>query len=830
MQAFLCSQFHLLFYSSRLLPNTLAQGMVLQGLAEWVLAPLQEVPAPPSSPAPTAPEPQVTFSDQVETALEGQPSASVPSSAYPAMQPAPLERADSTRSAAGGVSQLSMRGTNVPLTAHGTTCTTDSTASTLPYDTTRDSTLSLPGAVPLVRASSNDGIASLRAQAECSAALHASGTGQASTPRSLRRAQRKWGKLRAALVLRAIYTGVQGKRTDTLAKLWQGAQEWMWWGSSPGLWRACAWLTAATVWFRCDILVLLVPVLAIMLWRREVSFLPLVVKGLTLGCLALVPTVLVDSALWRTWLWPEGVVFFFNAVQGGSSKWGTSPWYWYATSALPRALLWALPLSFGGVLTWVNAPGVRPVWHPALPYTLAGLAFVALYSCQPHKELRFLFPALPLLNLGAGMAAHGLWHVGRRDFGCWGWQPRPAAERPAAEVEQVVEGGEAKEAEAVVEAQAAAGGDDTAEAASQEAPPTAQQAAAPGPVQSEEGDEGAWLDTPGDIRASPLRKDTGSLQLVVRAGLLCCLASHVLVTGVLALAASGNYPGGHALQAVHAHFDASWATANATQDAALTLSKLTGHRRPAHVPGGLQPHPALQALLQSVGGSMSLPPTPAPHWPYETFSFWNPPEEDWFVWDTPVTTATPSERGRPIRVHLCTLAATTGSSRFGQRGWPWMYSKNESSALGAATPDEWAAKFDYIVTEDPLWFLGASADHNLMSMEVDDPVGAAATAAAVEAKAALGGHATTSSLFYVTAVIPGLDLSGIGSRSALHALSRLQALLVGQGQRHSFLDRLLDLRAVGMRPKLWVLANQATVPQHLVPATPPTALSDAVTH
>lgn len=52
--------------------------------------------------------------------------------------------------------------------------------------------------------------------------------------------------------------------------------------------------------------------------------------------------------------------------------------HWYFSSALPRALLGALPLALlGGVLD-----------RRVRPSLAIALAFVALYSALPHKEVR----------------------------------------------------------------------------------------------------------------------------------------------------------------------------------------------------------------------------------------------------------------------------------------------------------------------------------------------------------------------------------------------------------------------------------------------------------
>lgn len=79
-----------------------------------------------------------------------------------------------------------------------------------------------------------------------------------------------------------------------------------------------------------------------------------------------------------------------------SGEWGTSPWHWYATSALPRALMAALPLAGLGAL----------MERRARAPLLVAAGFVALYSYLPHKEVR----------LWMGMAVDG-------GNGCgWEWK------------------------------------------------------------------------------------------------------------------------------------------------------------------------------------------------------------------------------------------------------------------------------------------------------------------------------------------------------------------------------------------------------------------------
>jgi alpha-1,6-mannosyltransferase len=172
--------------------------------------------------------------------------------------------------------------------------------------------------------------------------------------------------------------------------------------------------------FRCDMLVLLGPLAIQMLVCREVEFLRTLGVGIGVCTVALIVTVGIDSYFWQRLLWPEGVVLFFNTLENKSSQWGVSPWHWYLSSALPRSLHVNL-VFMGCAYLGISRPREKlaaehsnshyhsrerylRVWY----YSLPALAYVALYSLLPHKELRFLFPVLPLLNMVAALGLDGL--------------------------------------------------------------------------------------------------------------------------------------------------------------------------------------------------------------------------------------------------------------------------------------------------------------------------------------------------------------------------------------------------------------------------------------
>jgi hypothetical protein len=129
--------------------------------------------------------------------------------------------------------------------------------------------------------------------------------------------------------------------------------------------------------FRCELLLLALPMIAFALWGRREA--PSLTRAA--GCIALAAgtavllTLTVDSWFWqRPLYWPEWRVFVFNVVRDGSRAYGTSPWVSYFVWLLPKIAGLSYPLALGLPLCG------RAARQQALPVLAPVLAFVLAYS------------------------------------------------------------------------------------------------------------------------------------------------------------------------------------------------------------------------------------------------------------------------------------------------------------------------------------------------------------------------------------------------------------------------------------------------------------------
>lgn len=196
------------------------------------------------------------------------------------------------------------------------------------------------------------------------------------------------------------------------------------------IYRSATSLVFVTSIFRCDILLLLFTVGLTWIGMKQLSIINAFKIGTITGIVSLLLTVPLDSILWQRLVWPEGEVFYFNTILGKSKEWGTMPWHWYFSSALPKSMLLTLLLTPFAFIRISNVLSILQFWTTRRDktkdkvnnnnnktnislvalldfqwsqYILPPVAFICIYSCLGHKEMRFIFPALPALNLAAAV-------------------------------------------------------------------------------------------------------------------------------------------------------------------------------------------------------------------------------------------------------------------------------------------------------------------------------------------------------------------------------------------------------------------------------------------
>ncbi|KAJ5898968.1 hypothetical protein N7495_003712 [Penicillium taxi] len=170
---------------------------------------------------------------------------------------------------------------------------------------------------------------------------------------------------------------------------------------------ALALLTFSGVVFRSELALLVATQTLYLLTTGQIHlFRGAIIAGLGGLSVGLLTTVLVDSQFWQRWpLWPELSAFLFNVVEGQSSAWGTEPLPWYFINALPRLLL--NPLTYlVGIPVALRQPATR---SSTFSLIIPSVAFLAIYSFQPHKEWRFIIYVIPSFTAAAALGAGYLW-------------------------------------------------------------------------------------------------------------------------------------------------------------------------------------------------------------------------------------------------------------------------------------------------------------------------------------------------------------------------------------------------------------------------------------
>jgi phosphatidylinositol glycan class B len=175
-------------------------------------------------------------------------------------------------------------------------------------------------------------------------------------------------------------------------------------GSAPRAWslasqewtaRIGALLLGLSVFLRLQAGLFCVGVLVILLVRKQ--------HRRALETLAILTALafaygLLDRLTWGGWFQSAAVYLRFNVIENRSAGWGTADAMFYL-----RTLFSSMPGLFAlvGVLAALSLRRAPGLW-------LLAAAFLAAHMLVPHKELRFVFPLLPLLCALAAVGLDGL--------------------------------------------------------------------------------------------------------------------------------------------------------------------------------------------------------------------------------------------------------------------------------------------------------------------------------------------------------------------------------------------------------------------------------------
>lgn len=113
---------------------------------------------------------------------------------------------------------------------------------------------------------------------------------------------------------------------------------------------------------------------------------------------------LLDRLTWGGWFHSAELYLRFNLIEGQAAHWGVKPPWEYLR------LLWT---SMGGGAALLVLGLAACAWRRAHGLLLVTVGYLLLHALTPHKELRFILPALPPLCALAGVGIEGLGDVPR---------------------------------------------------------------------------------------------------------------------------------------------------------------------------------------------------------------------------------------------------------------------------------------------------------------------------------------------------------------------------------------------------------------------------------
>lgn len=140
-----------------------------------------------------------------------------------------------------------------------------------------------------------------------------------------------------------------------------------------------------------------------------------VVHGTVRTALVLATQIGIDSFMYKKFVVVPFNIVWYNVLAAAAGKgpniYGTEPWHFYIRNLLINFNIWfilavaALPLLLLQNFI-LGKPATKQSWLRTLTFLTPFYLWLAVFTVQPHKEERFMYPAYPALALNAAISLH----------------------------------------------------------------------------------------------------------------------------------------------------------------------------------------------------------------------------------------------------------------------------------------------------------------------------------------------------------------------------------------------------------------------------------------
>ena len=123
--------------------------------------------------------------------------------------------------------------------------------------------------------------------------------------------------------------------------------------------------------------------------------------------LMLLLSIFVDRLYYQQWTFPPLRFLYFNIAQSLAVFYGRNDWHYYLSQGYPLLLTTLLPFGVIGIYQSLFYPDIPPqytntsTFTKAVRYQIASTSLIVplVLSFISHKEVRFIYPLLPLLHI-----------------------------------------------------------------------------------------------------------------------------------------------------------------------------------------------------------------------------------------------------------------------------------------------------------------------------------------------------------------------------------------------------------------------------------------------